>query len=66
MAIPSQNFIAPRRMRKPLIGAKGFRRSHWTRETSSRGHGGSPRKRALCVCEKTGRRRRRSVRKIGC
>jgi hypothetical protein len=53
-------------MRKPWIGAKGFRRSHWTRETSSRGHGGSPRKRALCVCEKARKRRRRSVRKIGC
>jgi len=39
-------------MRKPLIGAKGFRSFHWTRGTSSRGHGGSPRKGALGVWEK--------------
>jgi hypothetical protein len=53
-------------MKKPWIGAKGFRRSHWTREISSRGHEGSPRKGALCVCGKARRRRRGSVRKIGC
>ncbi len=53
-------------MRRPLIGAKGFQSFHWTKGTSSRGHGGSPRKRALCVCENAKRRRRRSVRKIGC
>jgi hypothetical protein len=56
-------------MRKPLIGAKGFRSSHWTRGTSSRGHEGSSRKRALGVCGKERRRRRRrrrSVKKIGC
>jgi hypothetical protein len=39
-------------MKKPLIGAKEFRSFHWTKGTSSRGHGGSPRKRALCVWEK--------------
>jgi hypothetical protein len=52
-------------MRKPLIDAKGFGSSHWTKGTSSKGHGGSPTKRALCVYGKARRRRRRrSVKKI--
>jgi hypothetical protein len=46
-------------MKKPLIGAKGFRNFHWTRGISSRGHGGSPRKRALCVWEKEKEKGRR-------
>ncbi len=48
-------------MRKAWIGAKGFGRSHWTRETSSRGHGGSPRKRALGVWEREKRKRKRRM-----
>ncbi len=48
-------------MRKPLIDAKGFQSFHWTRGTSSRGHGGSPRKRALCVREKEKRERKRRM-----
>jgi hypothetical protein len=36
MAIHSQILIGPGRMRRPLIGAKGFRSFHWTRGTSPR------------------------------
>jgi hypothetical protein len=36
MAIHSQILIGPGRMRRPLIGAKGFRSFHWTRGTNSR------------------------------
>jgi hypothetical protein len=36
MAIHSQILIGPWRMRRPLIGAKGFQSFHRTRETSSR------------------------------
>ncbi len=36
MAIHSQIFIGPWRMRRPLVGAKGFRSFHWTRGTRSR------------------------------
>ncbi len=36
MAIHSQILIGPWRMRRPLIGAKGFQSFHWTRGTSSR------------------------------
>jgi hypothetical protein len=37
-------------MRRPLIGAKGFRSFHWTRGNKLKeGHGGSPRERGI-VC----------------
>jgi hypothetical protein len=50
MAIHSQILIGPRRMRRPLIGAKGFRSFHWTRGNKLKeGHGGSPRERGI-VC----------------
>jgi len=46
-------------MKKPLIGVKGFRSFHWTRGTSSRGHGGSLRKRALWYGRRKKKRRRK-------
>ncbi len=53
MAIHLQILIGPLKDEEAIDWCKGFRGFHWTRETSSRGHGGSPRKRAWCVCEKS-------------
>jgi len=54
-------------MRKPLIGAKGFRSFDWTRGTSSRDHGGSPRKRAfVCMGERKRKKKRRMKWEKGC
>jgi hypothetical protein len=66
MTIDFQILIGPLKDEETIDWCKGFGGFHWIRETSSRGHGGSPSKRALCVCGKARRRRRRSVRKIGC
>jgi hypothetical protein len=64
MAIHFQIFIGPWRMRRPLIGAKGFRSFHWTRGTSSRKvKEASKRKDFWCMWGKK-KKRRMSVRKI--
>jgi hypothetical protein len=66
MAIDFQTLIGPLKDEEAIDWCKGFGGFHWIRGTSSRGHGGSPRKGALGVWKRARRRRKWSVRKIGC
>jgi len=52
-------------MRRPLIGAKGFRSFHWTKGTSSRKvMEACQREDFLCMGKRKKEKRRMSVRKI--